>query len=361
MGFYLRKPVKAGPFRFNISKSGIGVSGGVKGLRVGSGPRGNYVHMGRHGVYYRKTLGSGSGRSSARTATPVPTPAPTEVGLPMESLTGATTEELAQSSSSELLRQIQEAEKRIRLWPIVLGVTLLFGLANLGVELWLGALILVIGLAATFWAWVRDKARKTIVIFYEVEGEPAARFDALVEAFQSAARSQKAWHMTAAAAVSDLQTHKRSAGASQIVQREEASLSMSGPAVIASNITIPTLKSKTRSVFLLPDRLLILQGGQYADVAWDSVSATADESRFIEDGPVPSDAQVVDHTWQYVNKSGGPDRRYKDNRELPICLYGELLVSGSSGLRAEWQFSRTEAVKELPDAIGSMTTPEPVA
>lgn len=35
------------PFRFNLSNSGIGVSAGIKGFRVGTGPRGNYVHMGR--------------------------------------------------------------------------------------------------------------------------------------------------------------------------------------------------------------------------------------------------------------------------------------------------------------------------
>ena len=45
MAFYIRKAVKVGPFRFNLSKSGVGVSGGVTGLRMGTCPRGNYVHM----------------------------------------------------------------------------------------------------------------------------------------------------------------------------------------------------------------------------------------------------------------------------------------------------------------------------
>jgi hypothetical protein len=58
MTFYIRKSISAGPFRFNLSKSGIGVSTGIKGLRVGMGPRGNYIHMGRNGLYYRKTISS---------------------------------------------------------------------------------------------------------------------------------------------------------------------------------------------------------------------------------------------------------------------------------------------------------------
>jgi hypothetical protein len=57
MPLYLRKSVSAGPFRFNFSESGVGVSVGVKGLRVGTGPKGHYVHAGRGGIYYKATIG----------------------------------------------------------------------------------------------------------------------------------------------------------------------------------------------------------------------------------------------------------------------------------------------------------------
>ncbi len=57
MPFYLRKSVRAGPFRFNFSKGGVGVSVGVRGLRVGTGPRGHYIHAGGGGVYYRASIG----------------------------------------------------------------------------------------------------------------------------------------------------------------------------------------------------------------------------------------------------------------------------------------------------------------
>lgn len=58
MGWYLRKALNLGPLRINLSKSGIGLSAGVKGLRVGTGPRGRYLHAGREGLYYRKSLNS---------------------------------------------------------------------------------------------------------------------------------------------------------------------------------------------------------------------------------------------------------------------------------------------------------------
>lgn len=58
MAFYLRDSVSVGPFRFNLSKSGVGLSVGITGLRFGLGPRGRYIHAGRGGVYYRKTFSS---------------------------------------------------------------------------------------------------------------------------------------------------------------------------------------------------------------------------------------------------------------------------------------------------------------
>lgn len=49
---------KLGPVRVNVSKSGVGVSTGVTGARVGVRPDGKaYVHAGRHGLYFRQSLG----------------------------------------------------------------------------------------------------------------------------------------------------------------------------------------------------------------------------------------------------------------------------------------------------------------
>jgi hypothetical protein len=58
MSWFLRKAFKIGPFRFNLSKSGVGVSAGVTGARVGIRPDGRaYTHAGRFGLYHRQELG----------------------------------------------------------------------------------------------------------------------------------------------------------------------------------------------------------------------------------------------------------------------------------------------------------------
>ena len=45
MPFYLRKYFRLGPLRVNVSKSGLGLSGGIKGARLGMDSEGKpYIH-----------------------------------------------------------------------------------------------------------------------------------------------------------------------------------------------------------------------------------------------------------------------------------------------------------------------------
>ena len=60
MRFYYRKSVNFGPFRVNLSKSGLGGSVGVPGFRTGVSPRGrrySAFSLPGTGVGYRKSGG----------------------------------------------------------------------------------------------------------------------------------------------------------------------------------------------------------------------------------------------------------------------------------------------------------------
>jgi len=122
--FYIRKSVKVGPLRVNLSKSGIGVSAGIPGFRVSSGPRGNYVHMGRGGLYYRSALGAGSSAPS-----PAPSPPPTSDDSQLIEIESASALQMVDESSAALLEEINAKLKATVWWPFVLGAALLGMLA----------------------------------------------------------------------------------------------------------------------------------------------------------------------------------------------------------------------------------------
>jgi hypothetical protein len=73
MGWSYRRSVKFGPFRLNLSKSGIGVSAGVRGARVSTGPGGTHLNLGTNGFYYRQKIdGPNPTLSSSRGSASLP-------------------------------------------------------------------------------------------------------------------------------------------------------------------------------------------------------------------------------------------------------------------------------------------------
>ncbi len=66
MGWNYRKSINlGGGLRLNLSKSGVGISGGVKGFRIGTGPRGTRLtaSIPGTGLYYTKNLSGGKKNS----------------------------------------------------------------------------------------------------------------------------------------------------------------------------------------------------------------------------------------------------------------------------------------------------------
>lgn len=65
MGFYFKKSLNFGLFRINISKSGIGISFGVKGCRISVDPKGKTtLNAGKGPLHYTKTLKKASNKKN---------------------------------------------------------------------------------------------------------------------------------------------------------------------------------------------------------------------------------------------------------------------------------------------------------
>lgn len=355
MGFYLRKSVSVGPFRFNFSKSGVGVSAGVKGLRVGTGPRGNYISVGRGGLYYRATIPTAQ---PPLTPPPVPTPLPNAMpqpGLgPMVAIESAPVSVMQDTSSAELLNELNSKANRPSYWKwtatgSVFALWFVFATA----PDWLAVISLVLLVGLTIYMSVRDTVAKTSVLFYDLDTANETAYEALHEAFQALARCKRAWRIDAKAAVHDRKYH---AGAGAVVNRKDAQFGKGLPPMVKSNLEVPYVRSGSTSLYYMPDRVLVYSRSGVGAVSYKDLEVSGHSRQFIEDGAVPSDAQVVGHTWQYVNKNGGPDRRFKNNRQLPVALYEELAFRSPSGLNELFQLSKHSLTTRIRTEVQRMSS-----
>lgn len=350
MGFYLRKSISVGPFRFNLSGSGVGMSVGIPGFRVGSGPRGNYVHLGRGGVYYRHSF------SGDKSVTPQFAPAlipSSTTHAPLEEIESGSAACIVDSSSEELLEEIRAKRRKLSLRPLAtVGLVLsLFIAIGAGWPAWALLMTAVIGLALVFAASYRDKIAKTVVILYDFEPSVEAAFLRFTEWAQALASTRKAWHVEASGRVFDRKYH---AGASDLLKRTVTAVRTAEPPFLKTNVPILSLGTGRQTLYFLPDRLLVYDTTGVGAVNYRTLDVSADKKRFIEESGVPSDATVVDRTWRYVNRNGGPDRRFSGNAQIPICLYDELVLRTASGLHEVVQLSRSGVGEGFAAAIRHM-------
>jgi|SRR6185312_342822 len=237
MGFYLRKSISAGPFRFNLSGSGVGLSVGVKGFRVGTGPRGNYVHMGRGGLYYRSSLGGPI--RSARPPRPVypTTPVSLSPGTIVE--TGNVLD-MKPSNGSQIVEQINEklALFPLRPWPLIAGIGLALYAFSQPNGRPFGSAITLIAVLLTAFLIYYDRQRKTVVIMYDLDDTILHPFQRVTEEFDKLAEVARIWNVDSAERTTDW---KRNAGAGQLLTRKPAYLSDKLPGVIKTNLSIPAI------------------------------------------------------------------------------------------------------------------------
>ena len=136
------------------------------------------------------------------------------------------------------------------------------------------------------------------------------------------------------------------------------------PRGVTSNVTPPALHVGRQVIHFMPDVALVDDGTPVGAVGYDDLTLRCQDSNFIEDGVVPSDAQVIGYTWKHPNKSRGPDRRFRDNRQIPICRYEAVHLTSRSGVNEIVEFSRTGLATGFAAALRKLarrTIPSPTA
>lgn len=342
MGWSARKSLTFGPLRVNLSRSGIGLSAGVRGARVSVGPRGTYVSFGAGGFRYQHKLGD-SRHQQATAHTTVGAPAPSAMGQ----IATASAATLAQIAPDAALEEVRKRITRTNLFKVYAWSAVIFLLwlvSSPFLLFWLA----VVALAGIFvYRW--DKDRRTARIFYDVDNDEIVGRLALCNAVgESLASARSLWRIHSSNRTNQSKYH---AGANTLIERHPTRCAPGSIKGLDLNIEPWAISVGSQEFLFLPDRLLVREGKQLAAVPYEWLSAAHRSTSFVEDGPVPPDAKNIGTTWRFVNKSGGPDLRFNNNRQLPVLEYGELALQSGSGMNTLLQASTPAATWHAANAL----------
>jgi hypothetical protein len=178
----------------------------------------------------------------------------------------------------------------------------------------------------------------TLATQIDIEPETAEVYYRMRDAFSALSDSHKIWDTLERR---EINRRAERSVAHEAVAREPVSFSLDRCDLIQWEQLVPHLPNRTGGeMYIYPGFILYRASRQaFALIEARDVALAFQRVRFIEDQPIPADAKMVGQVWAKSNKDGSPDRRFRDNYQIPVALYGSLLFTSGSGLQEEFQIS----------------------
>ncbi|OZG49385.1 hypothetical protein PSRA_1634 [Pseudoscardovia radai] len=343
MGIRFRKSFNlGGGFRVNVSKSGIGYSWGTKGFRYTKTARGSkrktffipgtgFSYVSESGKKRSNKSGRARGSNTAsRSQRTYPNQQVlTENATSTESVNAA---DYQPAEYEELLGQMKKALRLDYLSTWLIATVILAAYPVFIVTAIVGVVLKVV-----------VRLTMKVPMEYSFDDEARAAYDDLSAIWMSLNNNKKFWQ---AVSESDLDGKARG-GASHALKRIPVRATSAMPFFVESNVRPFGLRLRKQRVYFLPDKILVVSRTNVGAISYEDADMDFDTIEFVETDQVPSDAKVVDQTWLRVNKNGTPDRRFKDNKQVPVCEYGHVAVTSDMGLHIELMCSNSETAKEM--------------
>jgi Bacterial SH3 domain len=194
-----------------------------------------------------------------------------------------------------------------------------------------------------------------VSIDFDFDESVLSAWQSLSAAHHQLSRCAVVWDVTSIAHIDRVTT--RSA-ANRAIERMPVRLERQTAGVVASSswAGLRFGKANGDDLEIFPGFCLVRQryGTDFALIELRELQLDHYAQQFVEDIQIPRDAQVVGSTWAKVNKDGSRDRRFADNFEIPVVLYGKLAFVSTTGIREEYMVSSVDAMSAFGEACHSL-------
>lgn len=320
MGYRFRKSINlGGGFKINLSKSGIGYSWGMPGMRyskLANGRERNTYSIPGTGISYVEDSSSGQKQKKQSYESQHSN------GIIEEKVSNTDFED--NSNYDAFIDKINEFKNKdlgIKISIIILSLILLFVLEK--------PVVIFAGFFVFCFYIIYRNIKMLISVEYDFDDENKKYYETINNFFSKIASARGLWLIETRYKNFDV---KRNAGVDSCIERFPISIIEKTPYYLKTNVKCHCLSIKDKNFYFLPNKILVDYKNKTVGLDFQELSFNFSETSFVEQQGAPSDSEVIGYTYRYVNKKGGPDRRYKDNPQYPECLYGIIDIKNIEGL-----------------------------
>ena len=368
MGLRFRRSVRLFPgVRLNFSRSGISTTVGGRGATVTIGARGTYANVGLpgSGLSYRTRISPSQSKQHRQNGKPVDDlQSPTTQLSEFREIQSAEVSTLTSPGLNAIKELIIEAEYQRR--SLLLDVQKNKNELSKNIfYLKISRLLIIRLYAQRFDAGIVNKCEESsrileesrdnldgcyVEVDFSLDENAINSYNDLEKSFSSLLLSEKIWDITAARTTN--RVAERTA-ATQQLKRQPVVFDYVSSSIVKSKYQVLRLgNANGRTVQIFPGFIMMMEkNGQFALIEYRELDLSFGPSHFIETERVPRDSQVISHTWTKANKDGSPDKRFKNNRRIPIVQYGSILMKSPTGLLEQYEFSNYAASEAFARAL----------
>ena len=371
MSILFRRRIKIIPgVRLNISKSGLSASVGVRGASVTLGGRGGtYANLGipGTGIYTRKKIGRG-GRPTKVNNIDQEFSKEEVTDKPDEIFVSAEPFEITSSGLQALKDAVLEANNQRKLLKedlkkikfkvfttkflkVISQITLLYFLRPIKKRIRenLYQLDEVI-------QQIKDGIDSSYVnLELDLNEKAIEQYEKVLSSFKALASSNFIWDITSANDVDMVQTRST---ASQTYERVKTSVSLQELPGIKSSFDALCFQNKNgANIYVYPGFLVMFDSEKnFGILELKKIDILFNETNFIESEQRPLDSEIVKYVWEKANKNGSRDKRFADNRQLPVMKYGEITFFKRGAIYEKYMFSNSKKADKFISDLSKFLT-----
>ena len=140
--------------------------------------------------------------------------------------------------------------------------------------------------------------------------------------------------------------YKYHSGANSLIDTKNADLRPKFLRYIKLDYAPYALTIKNKTFYFLPNLVLVDDNHKYSKLDYSDLKCEVGKCSCVEE-KVPKDATIVDYTWRYTNKDGSQDRRFNDNYQIAICNYCEVHCFNNKGFDITLNLSNLNTAMNL--------------
>lgn len=191
-----------------------------------------------------------------------------------------------------------------------------------------------------------------ISVSFDMETAIAGPHLKMLDAFDKLSASNRSWALQTSQQIDRVKA--RSIAGTVVSRRTLRIGRRTDPLVDTNDLPLAVgIQNGRATAFFYPGFILVVStgGADFALIDMTELEIAYSRTEFTETEAVPSDATMVRKVWAKSNKNGTRDRRFKDNRELPVMIYGGIAMKARGGMSEALMFSRDDVCREFVTAV----------